>query len=167
MTAPDVADIKAWSRVDFVALGYDTNAELEVLLDRAVAYVEDVTGRTLATLPSQFDRTMEEAIQRTVEQAAMRSQEENIEVSADFDTISNMSVSGYSEGRRNMDDIRKARLINPWPLLHDLLWRMATDDKRDEWDDYWAGGSERPAFAISEMDWDDSALPPSYLSPGA
>lgn len=167
MTAPDIGDIRAWSRVDFVALGYETNAELEVLLDRAIEYVEDVTGRTLATLPSQFERTMEEAIQRTVEQSAMRSQEENIEVSADFDTISNMSVSGYSEGRRNMDDIRKARLINPWPLLHDLLWRMATDDKRDEWDDYWAGGSERPAFAISEMDWDESALPPSYLSPGA
>lgn len=167
MTAPDLADIKAWSRMDFVALGFDTNAKLQVLLDRAIEYVQDVTGRTLSTLPSQFDRTMEEAIQRTVEQAAMRSQEDAIEVAADFDTISNFSATGYSESRRNMDDIRKARLINPWPLLHDLLWRMATEDKRDEWDDYWAGGSERPAFEVSEMDWNESALPPSYLSPGA
>ncbi len=153
--------------MDFVALGFDTNAKLQVLLDRAIEYVEDVTGRTLATLPSQYERTMEEAIQRTVEQSALRSQEDAIEVAADFETISNFNVTGYSESRRNMDDFRKSQLINPWPLLHDLLWRMSTEDKRDEWEDYWAGGANRPAFEISEMDWDESALPPSYLSPGA
>lgn len=167
MTSPTIDDIRAWSRVDFGSLGFDTDARLQVLLDRAVEYVESVTGRTLATLPSQFERTCEEAIQRTVEQSAMRSQEENVEVSADFDVIQNFSVTGYSETRRGAEDARKARMINPWPMLHDLLWRMSTDDARDEWEDYWAGGANRPAFEVTEMDWDWSTIPPSYLSPGA
>lgn len=153
--------------MDFAAYDYGSSADLQVLLDRAIEYVEEVTGRTLATLPSRYEKTMQEAIQRTVEQSVLRSQEDSLEVAADFETISNMSVTGYSENRRNMDDLRKAQMINPWPLLHDLLWRMATEDRRDEWDDYWAGGSDRPAFEVSEMDWDESALPPSYLSPGA
>jgi hypothetical protein len=167
MTAPTVADIEGWSLVDFAALGFDTTAKMQVLLDRAVEYVESVTGRTLATLPSQFENTCKEAIQRTVEQAAMRSQEESVDTSADFDTIQSYNVTGYSETRRGMEDARKARMINPWPMLHDMLWRMSTDDKRDEWEDYWAGGQNTPAFDVSEMDWDESALPPSYLSPGA
>ena len=153
--------------MDFAAYDYGSSADLQVILDRAIEYVQEVTGRTLATLPSQYEKTMQEAIQRTVEQSVLRSQEDALEIAADFETISNMSVTGYSENRRNMDDLRKAQMINPWPLLHDLLWRMATDDRRDEWDDYWAGGSDRPAFEVSEMDWDESALPPSYLSPGA
>lgn len=167
MTAPTISQIKDWSKMDFVSYGYGSSSDLQVLLDRAIEYVEEVTGRTLATLPTKYENTMQEAIQRTVEQSVLRSQDDALEVSADFDTIANFNVTGYSESRRNMDDIRKARMINSWPLLHDLLWRMATDDRRDEWDDYWAGGAERPAFEVSEMDWDDSALPPSYLSPGA
>jgi hypothetical protein len=167
MIAPTVNEIREWSQMDFASYGYGSSADLQVLLDRAIEYVQEVTGRKLATLPDQYEKTMQEALQRTVEQSVLRSQEDALEVAADFETISNMSVTGYSENRRNMDDLRKAQMINPWPLLHDLLWRMATDDRRDEWDDYWAGGSERPAFDVSEMDWDDSALPPSYLSPGA
>jgi hypothetical protein len=116
-------------------------------------------------MPSQYERTAEEAIQRRVEQLALQSQQDIVEMAGDFDTISTFSVTGYSENRRGLDEVQKAKVINPWPLLNDLLWRMATADKRDDWREFW--GTTVPAFAVTEMDWDYSSLPPSYLSPGA
>lgn len=165
MVAPTVSDIEAWSQLDFDELGYSDDAALEVLLDRSIEYVEDATGRSLATMPSQYEKTAEEAIQRRTEQLALQSQQDIVEMAGDFDTISNFSVTGYSESRRGLDEVQKAKVINPWPLLNDLLWRMATDDKRDKWREFWGEGV--PAFEVTEMDWDYSSLPPSYLSPGA
>ena len=173
-------EIRTWSKVDFVALGYPIVVDpdpdtLQVLVDRAVEYVDEVTGRTEATVPSNFTLTYQEAIQRRTEQLAYKAQEDEAETAADFETISSVGAGSYNESRRSMEETRKAGMINPWPHLNDLLWRMATEDRRDEWEDYWAGlNGNRPAFEVSEMDWYNSGISGPVLgdsnsdwSPGA
>ena len=73
--------------------------------------------------------------------------------------IGSFTAGSYTENRRDLDAWMKSKLINPWPLLHDLLWRLATDDMRDQWLEWW--GQIRPAFAVTEVDWHSSLLPPS------
>lgn len=162
MVEPTTADIQEWSLVEFAELGF---ADIQVLIDRAVEYVQNVTGRTLAAMPTDLEKTAQEAIQRTVEQAAHRAQEDLVETAADFDLIQAFSVTGYSETRRGVEDAMKAKMINLWPLLHDLLWRLATPDKQDEWEDVW--GANRPAFEVTEVDWSETGLPDYLTWPGA
>lgn len=155
-----VDDIREWSKVDFAALDYAAptgyaDDPLEKLLDRAIEYVLNVTGLgTEDNVPSDLTNTWEEAVQRRTEQLTFKSQEDEVDTGSDFELINNFTAGSYSETRRGMGETQKAKMINPWPLLNDLLWRLATLDKRDEWIDYWAGGALAPAFEVSEIDWD-------------
>lgn len=155
---PTAADIRDWSNVDFADLAYPAPVSgtdrLQRLVDRALEYVHEVTGRTAATIPTELTNTYEEAVQRRTEQLAHKSSEDEAETAADFDTINNFSAGSYNETRRGLKDVGDAKVINIWPHLNDLLWRLATADRRDEWEDFWAGGENLPAFAVTEMDWD-------------
>jgi len=152
MDIPTPADIEEWSQVDFDSLGYTTTEQMQLLIDRAVAFTELVTGQELDTIDTSLEPLAAEAVQRWVEHTAYRSQADIIETAADFDLIVSFSVTGYSENRRAAEDARKAQMIHPWPLLHDLLWNLATDDKKDEWLDTW-NVQNAPAFAVTEVDW--------------
>jgi hypothetical protein len=176
--AVTVTNIRTWSKVDFNALDYPppvgaAEDPLTVLLDRATEYVHDVTGRaTEGDVPATMTKTYEEAIQRRVEQLVFKAQEDEAETAADFELLSSFGAGSYNESRRGMEEQRKAQMINPWPHLNDLLWRLATEDRRDEWEDYWAGlAGNRPAFEVTEVDWTNSDYPawyPAYdRSPGA
>jgi hypothetical protein len=170
------ANIREWSKVDFAALGYaeptgyDPDG-LTLLVNRAIEYVLSVTGLTATTIPSTMTATYDEAVQRRTEQLAYKSQEDEAETAADFELIASFGAGSYNESRRGMEDQRKAQVINPWPHLNDLLWRLSTEDRRDEWEDYWAGATgNRPAFEVTEMDWYNSGISgPEFgnWSPGA
>lgn len=150
-TAPTAAQILEWSNVDFAALGYPDAPSLGFVVDRANAALEQVSGQTWASMPANFVKLAEQAVQGLTEQLAYRSTEEYAETLSDWDLIQSFSAGGYSETRRSPDDMFKARLLNAWPWLSDLLWLMLSDDKRD----YWLGffGGSQPAFEVTEVDW--------------
>lgn len=161
-----VEDVKGWSRLDFEGLPepYDDD-QLEVLVARASDYVADVTGRTFSTLPANLETTAEEAIQKRTEQLAIQSQPDSVETATD-ELIQSFTAGSYSETKRSLDEQHKAQLVNPWPALHDLLWRLMTDDKRDEWMEWF--GVIRPTFETTEVDWSTMGEPwPDYTIWGA
>lgn len=153
------AGVRESSKIAFGELGYPAPVSgpdpLQVLVDRSVEYVLRVTGQTADSIPETLANTYEEAIQRRTEQLAYKAQEDEAETAADFELINNFSAGSYSETRRGLGETEKQRQINPWPLLNDLLWALATEDARDEWIEYWdsAGGKTAPAFDVTEMDW--------------
>jgi hypothetical protein len=151
--APTVDDIRTWSKVDFAGIDYavDSPDPLQILVDRAADYVADVTGRPLGSMPVEYVTTANEAIQLRVEQLAFKSQEDQVETVSDFDVIQSFGAGSYNESRRDMKEVAEAKLINPNPHLHDLLWRMTTADKKDEWWERW--GMTPPAFEVTEVDW--------------
>ena len=153
-----VADIRSWSNVPFEEQGYpvpDSGPDrLQKLVDRALEYVLQVTGYTdAAQIPAALTNTYEEAVQRRTEQLVYKSSEDEAETAGDFELIKSFGAGSYNETRRDMGEMEKAKVINAWPHLNDLLWRMATADRRDEWEEWWADGVV-PAFAVTEVEWD-------------
>lgn len=157
MNTPTVDDIKAWSLVDWSGLPEVVSDELlEVFLARSVDYVLDVTGRTLDSVPAGLVTTAQEAIQKRVEQLAYQAQPDQIDTRTD-DMVKSFGTDGFNESRRDLNEPDKQKMINPWQALHDLLWRLATEEKRDEWMERW--GSMTPAFEVAEVDWGDFGAP--------
>lgn len=167
-TTPTAAEIDQWSKVEFADLEWE-EADLEREIERAQEYVLDVTGyATPEDVPANYSQTYREAIQRRVEQQAYATSPDIIETVADFDLIKSFSAGSYSETRRDAEDAMKAKMINAWPLLNDLLMRMLTPDKYDFWLERW--GQRPPAFEMTEVDWgagDDYGIGSLLHDPGA
>lgn len=162
MAAPTSAEIRSWSQVPFAERGYPapTGSDpdpLDLLTGRAIEYVNDTTGRDVAEPPAEFKATLQEAVQRRVEQLIYGGGEEAAETAGDFDLIDSFGAGSYNEKRRGIGDVEKGKVVNPWPLLNDLLWRAMTEDKKDDWLEKW--GVVVPAFEVTEVDWQA----PDYL----
>lgn len=160
------AEVREWSNVTFADLGYPAPTSgadrLQRLVDRALEYVLDVTGlEAVENVPDGLQATWEEAVQRRTEQLAYNSSEDAAETGGDFDLIKSFGAGKYNETRRDMGDSEKAKVVNPWPVLDDLLKRLMTPDKLDWWYERW--GAIVPASEITEMDWFGSNLmPPDF-----
>lgn len=166
MTRPTAADIREWSKVDFDSLGYADDGDLQLVIDRAADYIEWMTGRAMDdTLPTQYERVMAQAVQYKTEDMAFIDQPENVETIGDFMLISSFSAGSYSETRRSLDELAKAKMIDADPRLNSLLFGCMTDDKRDFWQD-WLNAVNSPAFEVTEVDWSLTHLG-SYLPYGA
>lgn len=152
MVAPTAAAVRMWSKLDLGALGYADDESFGRLVARAVAALSQITGINLATVPSWQEPLVEQAIQGLAEQLAFQAQPDMLETLADFDLIQSFSAGAYSETRRSAEDAMKARMLNAWPWLNNLLWGLLTDDRRDYWEDFFSTGNA-PAFAVTEVDW--------------
>lgn len=168
MDTPTVTSIQTWSKVPFDTLDAPfTDDDLTVALARAIAYIQFVTGRTLdGTMPAEFASLAEQATQMRVEQLVFQAQPDYVETGSD-DQIATFSAGGYSETRRGPNDRAKAEAgrippINSWPSLNEMLWFLATEDKRD----YWRTelGENTPGFEVTEMDWGDYVAMPGANS---
>lgn len=144
------ADIDLWSQVDFPSLGFETDAKLQVLIDRAIEDVMNITGRTLEGMPTTLDATAGLAIQLRVEQLAYQAQPDYVETLADFDLLASFSAGPYSEQRRGLGEAMEAKVLSSNPTLHGVLFGLLTDDKRD---DYLAflSGEPRPWLTFAEI----------------
>jgi hypothetical protein len=156
---PTAAQIRTWSKVDFANLEYEPPAgeeedPLAIVVARAADYVWDVTGRTAEDVPTALVTTAQEAIQRRTEQNAFQDQDDSVETAAD-DLIQSMSAGSYSESKRKAGElaVSNMKMVNPWPRLNDLLWRLMTDEKREWWEEQ-ITGKHAPYGSITEVDWE-------------
>lgn len=168
MEAPTTKQIRTWSKVDFAGLDYEEPAgeaedPLDVLVARGKDYVLDVTGQTLESIPAELVTTAQEAIQRRVEQLVFKQREEEAETASDMDLIASFSAGSYSETRVNRTRATKfaGKDLNPWPHLEELLWRLMTEEKREYWEER-LGGTHRPNFAVTEVDWSNGDILDHY-----
>ena len=153
MDAPTVEEIRALSNVDFEGVGVDDDSQLETLLTAAQSLLTAITGQTVAEMPDEFVPMANLAIRGFTEQLAYQGSAEYLETLSDFDLIQSFSAGPYSETRRSAEDAMKARKLNAWPWLSDLLWLMLTDEKREFWEDYFSD-ENAPAWAVTEVEWD-------------
>lgn len=166
MQPPTLTQIKLWSNVEFDQLDPAIEDDrLQVLIDRAVDYISTTIGRTIdETIPLPFVTLVQDVIQMRVEQRAYQQQQEYTETGAD-DQVSSFSVTGYSENRYDggtrTSPGRGGKpgfpLINAWPALNSLLWRLMTDEARDYWIELLnsANGEHAPGFDVTEVAWSD------------
>jgi hypothetical protein len=164
---PTPTDIRAWSKLDLDREGYaeGEDALLSVQLERAVAYLGYVTGRTYDQAQTdQFPmaKTMlDQAVQMRTEQVILSLSDDALSSVGDIDTIASFSAGPYSETRKDTTD-NKRTALNPWPPLNDLLWLLLglmpgeTNDAVLDRYDYWRAllsGINAPAWQVVEVDW--------------
>lgn len=152
MIAPTATEVRGWSKLNFAELGFADDPSLGRLVAVATATLLKITGLKLADVPEEQKPLVEMAVQGLTEQLAYQAQESNLETLSDFDLIKSFSVGPYSETRRDAEDAAKARKLNAWPWLSDLLWGLLTPDQYDYWIAFF-GGDAPPAFSVTEMDW--------------
>lgn len=155
MTTPTATQIKDRSQVDFASLGYATDEQLDRLIAAVVPILEWITGRTMATMPSNLEETVLLCISRMVAVLAYQEQPEQIETVADFLLLSSFTAGSYSETRRSLTELRDAKLISGDPILNGFLMGLLTPDQLDWWMGWWSG-ENAPAFEITEVDWSSS-----------
>lgn len=173
---PSVADIKAWSRLDFADLDAPfSDDDLQVRLERALAYLETVTGRAIdATMPRLLVPIAQEAVQLRVEQMAFQEQEDYAETAND-DMVQSFSAGNYTESRRVVRTYSGAETglpeINSQPWLNRDIWLLCTDDMRAYWTETLMGAAAAasiPSFEVTEADWGNyDGLYPYTLGAGA
>lgn len=158
MENPTAKQIRTWSKVDFANLEFEppvgeADDPLEFVVARAADYVWNVTGRTADSVPAELVTTAQEAIQRRTEQLAFQMQDDHAETAAD-EIISSFGAGSYNERKREVKDLglEQTKQVNNWHLLHDLLWRLMTDEKREWWEEQ-ITGKHRPSQSVSEVDW--------------
>lgn len=134
---PDVVWVRATSNVDFGELGYPDPAtgdpdRLQYVLDEAVPEFTQLTGvdPLRDALPDGELRLTRMAIRMLVEYHAASGQMEQLETAADYDMLSSMTASDYSETRRGVTR-PNPQVLHPWPALNRLLEQIV---------DYGAGG---------------------------
>lgn len=169
MVIPTAADVRLWSKVDWIELDYPEGATpdpLQVLVDRAVGYVQGVTGRLFASWTDlALQPIAEQAIQLRTEQLAFESQHDYAETAAD-DVVQSFSASNYSETR--VDPMKRAQMhtLNANPALERALWLVMTPEMQEYWYAV-LSGKNAPAFDVTEIDWTGNAFGPYEPVPGA
>ena len=131
--------IRLDSKVDFVALGYPEGPDPDTLtkeMNRAVAYVETMTGRVNSTDPLLVDGMtlathFEQAVQLRVEQQITQRQPGF--VSDQNENAVDITVPGYSQRRVITKEQNPRDMINQWPELNDLLIALCTEEKLAYW----------------------------------
>lgn len=162
MDRPDAAAILKLSKVDFDALGYGDEGDMQVIVDQADAYVEFVTARGLdSSMPSQLASIATQTCRMRTEQIAFQAQEDYIEGAAD-DIVGSFTAGSYSETRHDPTRRGETKALNSWPALSDLLWLLLgttsslPNDAVDERREYWMMmlmNIFAPAFAVTEVAW--------------
>lgn len=148
------ASFRALSRVKAARLGVaegqpGADELLQVLLDRAGAFVEIVTGQpamdstidplqpSMSTGPSGVSLAslrplIGQAVQMRTEQEAFQAQNGYIDSASD-DVVATLSVGGFSQTRTDPGRRGEQRQLNSWQALGNLLWLLMTEDRYVYW----------------------------------
>lgn len=165
---PTLAEIRAWAR-SFASTGPckepgaipDDDADLQFLLDRAIAYLEAITCRAFDdTMPKKLVPIAQEAVWLRIQQLIFWSDPDYAETMND-NMIQSFTAGNYSETRRDP----RTRFpgvatglpqINPNDWLNWDIWLIATPECRDKWSITLLGQeavAQIPSFEVTEADW--------------
>lgn len=164
-TAQDVRNLTPAppNGTDYGALGFPVPIApdpdpLQPLVDAAIQYVEQVTGRVpIESVPDNMAALAQMAIRMRTEQFLWLLSADFVESAADSEVVS-FSAGSYSETRRSDRGRKQGEWwINPWGALDELLWLLMTPEKKVEWDEK-IKGIVAPAFAVVSPDWDQFSV---------
>ena len=151
------------TKINFPALGYPEEDDIQPLIDRSWAWLGFMTGHSQqwgTSMASWSDPDMEPLVEMVTraktEVLAYQNQEDIMETAADFMLISSFSAGSYSETRRDIKDLKEARLLDADPRINSVLWALMSPEMRDIWED-WLTPGNAPAFEVTEMIWQPHA----------
>lgn len=67
--------------------------------------------------------------------------------------LRSFSAGPYSESYFGPGEAAQAKALDLDPAVHELLWALATEEKRQEWLVLWGIAAQPPAAAIQSFNW--------------
>lgn len=161
MDAPTVEEVR--KRSDYLAQKFpdpDGNEELEEWIAAADGLVSSLTGRAIgpgaegAEVPPNLVALAKRAIVVKIE-AMVNGLGGNFaerRASVGSGNLASFSAGAYAESYFGPEVASKAGMLDPNPMIADILWALATEEKREEWLMKWQG-IEAPAAMAQSFDW--------------
>ena len=149
MDAPTATTIRLWmpASVDFGALGYDDDEQLQQRIDEVIAQLRRFTCRSLPDIVVEDEPLYRRALWMLTYLSMIEMSEDRLDTLADFDLIKSFGAGNYNEVRRDFAEMFKARMLVPWGALNTLLWDLMTDECRERWEEHF-DAANAPWFEI-------------------
>lgn len=155
---PSKSDLRLRSellRTIYPTSPYDAQKEQDLESARvlAISIVESLTCRTLDESLSASDQTLAlAAVVGKAEQVALASTAKASRSRLGFRKLKSISAGPWSETYFGPEEAAKAQMLDADPMLHQVLWALATEECRQKWLELWKG--EYAPHAISqEVAW--------------
>lgn len=125
----------------------DEEARLENAVATSAALIEELTGRDLDDegLSPNLRALAVRAVVLKTEQMAVRTRAKTSKGAVTSLSLRSFTAGPYSESYFGPGEAAAAKVLDPNPELHQLLWALATQEMRDYWIGLWTG--EYPAAA--------------------
>lgn len=135
------------------------NAELEEWIAVVDGLLSKMTGRAIGTtegeeVPTSLLALARRAVVLKIEQLVTSLGGRFAERSSKIGSgnLASFSAGAYAESYFGPEAASKAGMLDPDPVIADILWALATEDARDEWIAKWSG-IERPAAMVQAFEW--------------
>jgi hypothetical protein len=159
--APTVEEVR--KRSDYLATKFPDptgTEELEEWIAAADGLVASLTGRAIGpespgeevpkSLVALAKRVIVVKIEAMVTGLGGNFAERRASVSSG--NLASFSAGAYAESYFGPEVASKAGMLDPNPMIADMLWALATEEKREEWLLKWQG-VEAPAAMVQSFDW--------------
>lgn len=148
----DLTEAQAAARIAFANAAF-SNVTWRAFADRPIAAVET------EPVPGGYEPLVLEVVRGLAESSALDATEDTVATLSDFALIASFSAGPYSETRRSLDEMYKARMVHPWPWVNALLWDLMTEDRMEAWLFFFDPSRTPPAFETTEVDWRHELFP--------
>lgn len=157
MDAPTPDQVR--DRSALLTARYSQNAENDELLQERIAeevpVVADLTGRAIGgapgvPVPDYLVPVAEAAIALRIERAPLTAKDAQKGIGTL--RLRSFTAGPYSETYFTPGDLAALKALDPDRRIHELLWTLATEDKRAYWVYMW-GGPIQPGVAVQTFNW--------------
>jgi hypothetical protein len=140
--------------------GGENDDALAVSAEDASLIVADLTGRAIGPAETPGVEVPAHLVNLAVRAVAMKAEQLEVLGGTARDrrkairnaNLRSISAGPWSESYFGPEEAAKAQRLDPDPRLHEILWALATEEKRDYWIALWTG-VQPPAGAVSSFDW--------------
>jgi len=165
METPSVADVQLRSPL---LAEYEDPDRLQVVLDDDAPVVSELTGRAIGPPGTPGEEVPDYLRPVAIRALALRAERFLVTGTAEKRTgaigalaLRSFTAGPYSETYFGPGEAASAKTLDPDPAVHELLWALATPEKRAYWLALW-GVQEPPAFAQVESLGFGMPVSPAY-----
>lgn len=165
METPTPDDVRARSELlsqRYPAEDAAATATLKAILDDDAPVVSELTGRSIG--PAAAEQPGEEVPAHLVPVAkrafALRAERTAVGGSAKARRgaigslrLRSFTAGPYSESYFGPGEAQQAKVLDPDPAAHELLWALATEEKRAWWLRLWGLAVEEAAAGVQSVAW--------------
>lgn len=163
MDTPTAEEVRL--RSELLALRYPADDEermavLQRLLDDDAPVVSELTGRSIGIAGTPGEEVPDYLQPVAVRAMALRAERMTIGGSAKARTgavgalsLRSFTAGPYSESYFGPGEAATAKVLDPDPAIHELLWALATEAKREYWLILWGIQARTPGFAVQGFNY--------------